>query len=223
MEKTDVHPDEVLKALLEKGHRSHKVAKLKAVQEICAAQYNAQNHALRDFTLASIGRLCEAKDVIKARMLYNASSADYVTLITAWAAFSGPSSVKPPKREPAVPSSHAYLMRIEDPAIRSIMQAIISERDKLKQQVNILKSQTKVVINQQPLGATLAKSSKNVILLEVNARLTDSERTALRKAVSKEFLDDEGLSLGADGEVLANGRMLYDPGYYGAIRKVLDE
>ena len=51
----------------------------------------------------------------------------------------------------------------------------------------------------------------------------ETPRTALRKAVSKEFLDDEGLSLGADGEVLANGRMLYDPGYYGAIRKVLDE
>lgn len=223
MEKTNVHPDDVLKALLEKGHKSNKVANLKAVHEICAAQYNAQNHALRDFTLGSIGRLCEAKDVIKGRALYNAASADYVTLINAWAAFSGPSSVKPPKREPAISSSHAYLLRIEDPAIRSIMQATISERDKLKQQVNILKSQTKVVIDQRPLGATIATNSKNVVLLEVNARLTDSEREALRKAISKEFLADEGWTMGEDGEVLSNGRMLYDPGYIGSIRKMLAE
>jgi hypothetical protein len=221
MEKTNVHPDDVLDALLEKGHKSNKVANLKAVHEICAAQYNAQNHALRDFALSSIGRLCEAKGVIKGRALYNAVSADYVILINAWAAFSGPSSVKPPKREPAISSSHAYLLRIEDPAIRSIMQSTISERDKLKQQVNILKSQTKVVIDQRPIGATLAKSSKNVVLLEVNARLTDSEREALRKAISKELIYDEGWTLGEDGGVLSNGRMLYDPGYIGAIRKIL--
>jgi hypothetical protein len=53
--------------------------------------------------------------------------------------------------------------------------------------------------------------------------LTDSEREALRKAVSKEFLTDEGWILGEDGEVLSDGRMLYDPGYVGAIRKLLAE
>jgi hypothetical protein len=223
MEKTDIHPDEVLNALLEKGYKSNKVANLKAVHAICTEQFNAQNHALRDFTLASIGRLCEAKGVIKGRALYNASSADYVALINAWAAFSGPSSVKPPKREPAVSSSHAYLMRIEDPAIRSIMQAAIQERDKLKQQLNILKSQTHVVINKRPLGATIAQSSGNIALLEVSARLTDSERDALRKAVSTDFLADQEWTVGSDGEVMSNGRMLFDPGFIGAIRKVLAE
>ena len=33
-------------------------------------------------------------------------------------------------------------MRIEDPAIRSIMQTIITERDKLKAQLNTLKANT---------------------------------------------------------------------------------
>lgn len=43
-------------------------------------------------------------------------------------------------------ASHEYLMRIEDPAIRSKMQAIISERDKLKSQLNILKANTQVTV-----------------------------------------------------------------------------
>jgi hypothetical protein len=49
-------------------------------------------------------------------------------------------------------ASHEYLMRIEDPAIRSIMQAIIAERDKLKAQLNVLKANTQVTVDRRPLG-----------------------------------------------------------------------
>jgi hypothetical protein len=43
---------------------------------------------------------------------------------------------------PKTRASHEYLMHIEDPAIRSLMQAII-ERDKLKAHLNVPKANTR--------------------------------------------------------------------------------
>lgn len=222
MEQTNIHPDEVLAALLDKGPRSQKAANLKALHDICATQYAIKNLAVRDFSLPAIGRICEEKGVFKARVLYNAASEDYVSLIKAWSAFSGAPSIKPPKKEIAPPAGHAYLMRIEDPALRSIMQSVIVERDKLKSQLTLLKSTSQIVVNQRPLGATIAPGGDGVPILEIGAQLTDSESNALRRALSKEFLADQGWSIRQDGEVVtATGRTLFEPGYVSAIRKVL--
>lgn len=224
MEQTTVHPDEVLKALLDKGPRSQKAANLKALHEICAAQHAIKNQAVRDFSLSTIGRLCEEKGIFKWRVLYNAASEDYVALIKAWAAFSGTPGVKPPKKEVAPPAGHAYLLRIDDPAIRSIMQSIIVERDKLKSQLALLKSRSQIVVNKRPLGATISPGDSGVPVLEIGAQLTDSERDALRRAISKDFLEDQGWSLGPDGEIVTvRNRVVYDPGYESAIKKILAE
>lgn len=223
MDQTSIHPDEVLSAMLEKGPRSQKAANLKALHEICAAQHSLKNQAVRDFSLSAIGRACVEKGIFEqARVLYNAASADYVALIKAWAAFSGTSSIKPPKKGVTPPAGHAYLMRIEDPAVRSIMQSIIVERDKLKAQVTLLKSQSQVVVNQRPLGATIAPGNEGVPAIEIGSQLTDSERDALRHAISKNLLSEEGWVLGQDGEInTTHGRPLFQPGFATAIRKII--
>lgn len=86
-------------------------------------------------------------------------------------------------------------MRIEDPAIRSIMQAIIAERDKLKAQLNVLKSNTQVTVDRRPLGATISASpgAEPVAVLALSAQLTPSEREALLKAVSAGYFEERGL------------------------------
>lgn len=222
MRKTPISPDEVLEALLAKGPRSNKAMTLKALHEICRDQYRNQNDYLRDFSLAGIGRICESHGLFKARVLYNAASQDYVTLITSWAAFSGPVSVRTVK-EPRELRSHQYLMRIEDPALRSLMQAAIAERDDLRAKVNLLKSQMQITIDQRPPGVTIAKSSVPTAILEVGAQLTESERLALEKAISNDFLAQEGWEVGAYGEIInQSGRTVYDVGYVAAIRKALD-
>jgi len=53
-------------------------------------------------------------------------------------------------------ASADYLMRIEDPAIRSIVEAIVAERDKLRAQVNFLKAHAQVTIDRRPLGAIVS-------------------------------------------------------------------
>lgn len=215
---TTVHPDAVLESLLAKGGRSQRQRNLKAVHEICRRQHQA---GARGFSTAGIGKLCEAEGVVKGRVLYNAQSADYRTLIEAWAVYAGPVVPKAPK----VLASHEYLLRIEDPAIRSLMQSIIVERDKLKAQINTLKANTKVVVDRRPLGAQVvaAPGATPLTVLTVESQLTDSERQALRRAVSPEFLHGRGWRELEHGEIVnENGRTVFDPGYATAIRKVLE-
>ncbi|MBP0639707.1 gamma-mobile-trio protein GmtX [Cupriavidus sp. AcVe19-6a] len=215
--KTDIHPDAVLESLLAKGGRSNRRAGLAKLHEICRRQHETGS---RDFSLPAIGRLAEGEGIMKGRVLYNAQSADYRTLIEAWAAYAGPPAPKPPKTL----ASHEYLMRIEDPAIRSIMQAIIAERDKLKAQLNVLKADTQVTVDRRPLGATIAAApgTQPVTVLVPSAQLTPSEREALWKAVSADYLENQGLREGSHGEIVnGRGRKVFEVGFARAIRKVL--
>ena len=214
---TNIHPDAVLASLLEKGGRSNRRANLAKMHELCRRQHATGS---RDFSLPTIGRLAEAEGILKGRALYNAPSADYRALIQAWATYAGPAAPKPQKTL----ASHEYLMRIEDPAIRSIMQAIIAERDKLKAQLNVLKANTQVTVDRRPLGATVsaAPGVPPVAVLALSAQLTPSEREALQKAVSADYLEERGFKEGSHGEIVnERGRVVFEVGFVRAIRKVL--
>lgn len=214
---TDIHPDAVLESLLAKGGRANRRTNLVKMHEVCRKQHETGS---RDFTLPAIGRLAEAQGVMKGRALYNAQSADYKVLIEAWAAYSGPPAPKPPKTL----ASHDYLMRIDDPAIRSIMQAIITERDKLKAQLNVLKANAQVTVDRRPLGASTSSvlGGQPIAVLALSAQLTASERNALQKSVLAEYLEERGLREGSHGEITnERGRTVFEVGFARAIRKVL--
>lgn len=214
---TNIHPDAVLESLLAKGARSNKRANLERMHELCRKQHEAGS---RDFSLPAIGRLAEAGGIMKGRALYNAQSADYSALIHAWAAYAGPPMLKPQKTL----ASHEYLMRIDDPAIRSIMAAIIGERDKLKAQINTLKANTHVTVDRRPLGTTFSSTTgaQPVVVLAPSSQLNGSERDALQKAVSVDYLEQRGLKEGSHGEIVnERGRTMFEVGFARAIRKVL--
>lgn len=214
-----IHPDDVLASLLAKGGRSQRQRNLTAVHEICRRQHQAGS---RDFSIPVIGKLCEAEGILKARALYNAQSADYRDLIEAWQGYAGPAAPRAPK----VLASHDYLLRIEDPAIRSLMQGIISERDRMKAQINTLKANTHIVVDRRPLGGNVVTSPEAapVVLLPMASQLTESEKQALRRSISRDFLEDRGWQETELGEIVnEKGRTVFDPGYATAIRKVLGD
>ncbi|WP_244306262.1 gamma-mobile-trio protein GmtX [Paraburkholderia lacunae] len=191
------HPDVVLDTLLAKGGRSHRRAKLTAMHEICRKHHESGS---RDFSLPTIGRLAETKGILKGRVLYNAQSADYRVLVGAWATLVG----QPPPQASKPLASHEYLMRINDPAIRSIMQSVIVERDKLKAEVNLLKANTQVIVDRRPVGVRVAgaPTSPPVMLFGNAEQLTPSEREALQKAISATHLAEQGLREGTHGEIV---------------------
>jgi len=219
----DIHPDVVLASLLEKGGRSNRRANLTKMHDLCR-RHHAEGS--REFSLSAVGRLAEAEGIIKGRALYNAPSADYRVLIEAWAAYAGPTAPKTPKipKIPKTLASYEYLMRIEDPAIRSIMQAIIAERDKIRAQLNVLKSNTRITIDRRPHHNTIFAASEEqpTFVLALSAQLTPSEHLALQKAVSAEYLEQRGLKEGSHGEIVnARGQTLFDVGFTRGVRKVL--
>jgi hypothetical protein len=205
------HPDIVLQEFLGKKPRPQKVKNLQAIHELCRAEYDAGS---RDFSVAAIGKRCEQQGLLKARGLYNAPLADYRTLIEAWAAYAGPAAPKPVKRL----ATDDYVTRIDDPALRMLVQGVIAERNKLKAQLNTLKAATTVVVDRRPAEAIplLTSSSRAV-------GLTDSERQALAKAVSPDFLREQGWTETSLGEVVTGrGRTVFDPGFATGLRKLLE-
>lgn len=211
----DVHPEAIFEAMLAKSSRPQRAKNLKLLHEICSAQYKGA----KDFSLGSIGRICEAAGGLKRRALYNAASADYRTLIQAWQDFAGVEVAKP-LAAPG-PSGPAFVESIHDPAIRALVYGIIVERDRLRGEVSLLKSVTIVQVDRRPPmppAAPISESSKGA----AQQLLSPSERLELERAISSEFLHDEGWSLGPLGEVNnAKGRTVYGVGYVRGIRKIL--
>ncbi len=67
---TEIHPDVVLESLLAKGARAQRRRNLAQMHELCRGQYDVGS---RDFSLPSIGRLCEAQGLLKGRALLTPS------------------------------------------------------------------------------------------------------------------------------------------------------
>lgn len=217
-----LNPNDVLDALRATSTRRQKVSNLELLHELCAAQQAGS----RDFSLPTIGRLWEAAGGIKARALYNAASADYRTLIAAWEKHSGPAPRK--DAEPKGAKQSAFLEKIEDPAVRALVQGALIERDKLQAEVNLLKSATMLQLDRSPPmlagPATTQVGPLSPVLPSPTAApaLTTSEREALEHAVSPVFLEDQGWTEKRSGEVVNDkGRRIFEAGFTKAIRKVL--
>jgi len=211
------HPDEVLDALLQGCAREQKRQNFRQLHQLCAAQHAGS----KDFSLPVIGKLWEATGGIKARALYNAPSEDYRTLIGAWEKHAGPVELRP--KEVKTNASHDFLKRIDDAAIRALVQGALIERDRLQAELNLLKSLTHLNLDRSP--ALPAPAQAPVALIASPATgLTPAEREALERAVSAEFFSDQGWSEGRSGEVRNDkGRRLFEPGFTRAIRKVLSQ
>lgn len=219
MQHADIHPDAVFQTLLDAGGHTTKLKNLRLVHEGCRRQHERNS---RDFSLRTIGKYTEEHGGLSWRSIYN--TAAYVKLIEAWEGYAGPSDPTP-RIHKKPPVAEAFLARIEDPAIRSIMEGVIIERNKLRGENNLLRTLPRGVIDKRPLGATIAytEESKSVAVVHVGATLTASERNALTKSIDKEFLTDNGWVEGSHGEILNDrGRTIFEVGYTSAIRKVLD-
>lgn len=216
---TNIHPDAVLEALLAKPSRSNVTRTLNALHDLCRTNHTA---GLRDFSIATIGRKADEAGLLSYRSLYNPSSQIYRDLIQAWAAYAGPVISLPPKTL----ASHEYLLKIHDPAIRMIMQGIIAERDALKTQMNMIKGSNLGTIDKRPMGATILSNpaAGPTVVLMPSAQLNESEREALKAAISPAFMTDQDWEEGERGEIkTSKGRPIFKHGFTSAIRKILGE
>ncbi|WP_293406452.1 gamma-mobile-trio protein GmtX [Polaromonas sp.] len=212
-----VHPDEVLKAILERGCRKDKEAKLRRLHEICLTEYNRHTQGARDLSVANIARIAEANNLFKQKTVWNIQSKDYFTLIRAWEAFNGPKSQLAGKRIAAPENKYAFLEKITDPAVRSLCQLAIGERDKLRAEINMLKSTTKWYVDMRPKSeGPIVHGVQSVLVL------TDSELKAIAKAIDSKSIATRGWIATDTGAILDDRRRsIFEPGYITGIAKVL--
>ena len=218
---TAIHPDTVLETL-KSGVRPQKERNLDIIHAICRELHQLGS---RDFSLATVGRMSEARHGMSRNALYNKASEDFRTLIAAWGTFAGH-----PARKQATPvkplAEEDLLRRIDDPALRSLLGGIVAERNRLRGEINLLKRNASVVIDRRTLPghAHVMPEGRVMQVLSPLAQLTESETAALRKAISPDFLRQEGWQEGPHGEIInAKGRKLFDVGFANAIRKLLPE
>lgn len=208
-----IHPNEVHDALAAKGGRNKRIQNLSRIHETCHRHFKNGN---KNFSVSVVGKLLEAEGIIKSRALYNAASADYKILLNAWQEYAGSHIL-----ESSTPNL-SFIKRIEDPAIRQIIQSIISERDQLKSQLNTLKNNSSISIDYRPQKTENINSPNVVTVFSPLEQLTDIEIESLKKSICKDYLAYHGMIEGTHGEILNNkGRIVFDVGFARAIRKLI--
>lgn len=215
---SNIDPNQLVETL-KAGARPQKQQNLEIMHQVCA-----QLHRLgsKDFSLATVGRMSEERGGMSRRALYNTTSDDFKALIRAWSELAANKTPKAKPRE-SLPSDNELLKKIVDPALRALMGGIIAERDRLRGEVKVLKSNANVVIDKRVLPGHVNVTPKGqVVQIVGGAGLSDTEKGALAQAISPEFLRHEGWSEGENGEILnARGRRLFEIGFANAIRKLL--
>jgi hypothetical protein len=102
------------------------------------------------------------------------------------------------------------------------VQAVVIERDKLKAELNMLKSITTLSIDRRKQASGSATATRCSDVGPNGFELTPSEREALTRALQMSFLQGEGWSEGPNGEIVnERGRRIFEAGFADAIRKVL--
>lgn len=206
-------PDEVLEGMLAASPRPQKVRNLRSVHEVCKALYEV---GPRDYSYSNIGKLSEAKGIMKGRGLYNEAAADYRKLIDAWAHLAGP---VPPKLIDRGKASEQYVSQIQDPVIRMLVKRDIAKLNRVTAELNVLKASKTIFVDRRPLAEGAQPLFGNSA-----KRLEDSERRSLKKAISPDFLKARGWEESKLGEIVnERGRTIFDPGFATGLRKLLGE
>jgi len=214
-----MNPSELL-AQLKGTANSGKSRNLDIVDAVCREQFERGS---KDFSVATIARIClEEKKGPSKSTIHNKTGDDYKALIATWAKFAG-GGTKKPKRATENPINDV-LAKIDNPAVRAVMGSVLAENKKLRGEVNLLKSQAKVVIDRRA-EITSSAPQEAIQIISPSAGLTASETEALHHAVSERFLSDEGWEIDPNGRILNSRtrRAIFKVGFASAIRKVLEK
>ncbi len=179
----------------------------------------------RNFSIATIARLSVEAGGPSASTIRNSGGFRFRQLIEAWAASVGTDRKAPVKsKSQGVPRDNELLRRIDDPALRAVFTQVLAERRRYLAELNLLKSQTDIVVDRRPNVVEIPQESGSVQLLpSLKGVLSDMEITALRAAVSNDLFDRQGWVVTAAGQVKGDFGEIYKHGYVPAIRKILKE
>lgn len=208
-----MHPDDLLDQL-KKTATPRKQKTLDLIYEVCKEQYERGSS---DFSVATIARIAADRGGPSKGAIHNATGDDYKGLIKAWAEHTG--GVTRKVRQVSENPYAALIDKIENPALRSMMNGILAENRQMRREITLLKAEGNRVIDMRP---RLAELRETVQILPASMDLHPTEIEALRHAISDCLLQEQEWTTDAEGRVLnALGRRIFKPGYVTAIRKII--
>jgi len=180
----------------------------------------------RDFSITTIGRVSGESGGLGYQSIRATANKHYRDLIEAWAAKAHTTTKKPPSTTPrATGQDYKLLERIDDTAVRALFGQIIRERDRYKSEANMLKNQTKIIIDKRPVSAPLAQSESTVELLpSLTGICSEGEIKALQSVCTDEWLDGLGFQANVLGQVKDElGQEILPRGFLTGLKKMLGE
>ena len=215
-----MHPDELLEQLKANAN-TRKQKNLDLIHAVCREQYERGS---KDFSVATISRIAQECGGPATSTIHNKTGDDFKGLIKAWASHTG--GVTRKVRKATNNPVWDVLDRIPDPAVRSVMGAVLAENKKLRGEVNLLKQHANIVIDYRDTsgGGEGAGSARSGDYLPADFGLTDTEKEALRHAISMKLFKEEGWKEDKHGRILTEkGSPIFRIGFATAIRKILGE
>ncbi len=182
----------------------------------------------RDFSVTTIGKVSQDNGGVGYPSIRATKNKHFRDLIAAWAAKAETTMKKPPvphaesRREP---KDNDLLKQIDDPVLRAWMGQIIAERNRFRNELNILKSQTEFVIDRRPVRQFNNQAPDNPVELLPAFTLTEMEKMALKALFDKELLEENGWEIHQNGKVMSveyDTEVLPRP-FAKVIKKVLGE
>lgn len=213
-----MHPDDLLEQLKANAN-TRKQKNLDLIHAVCREQHERGS---KDFSVATISRIAQERGGPVTSTIHNKTGDDYKGLIKAWANHTG--GVTRKVRKATNNPVWDVLDRIPDPAVRSVMGAVLAENKKLRGEVNLLKQHSNIVIDYRDKSGEGSEAARTGDYLPADVGLTDSEKEALRHAISEKLLKDEGWKEDKHGRILTDkGSPIFKIGFAMAIRKILGE
>lgn len=213
-----MHPDELLEQLKANAN-PRKQKNLDVIHAVCREQYERGS---KDFSVATISRIAQERGGPATSTIHNKTGDDFKGLIRAWATHTG--GVTRKVRKATNNPVWDVLDRIPDPAVRSVMGAVLAENKKLRGEVNLLKQHANIVIDYREKSGESGESARSGDYLPADFGLTNTEKEALRHAISEKLLKEEGWKEDQHGRILTDiGSPIFKIGFATAIRKILGE
>ena len=184
----------------------------------------------RDFSVTAIGHVSANHKGLGYQSLRATKNPHYRRLIEAWATKAGTDMKRPlveAERSHKSPADFDLLQRLGDPALRALFGQVIAERNRLRQEVKLVKQHANVVIDKRPVQhfKPVEESDGVQIMSAMTNLLSPPMVEALQYAVSDECMEKNGWYHTTFGQVKEKeyNTEIYPRGYVLAIHKVLSE
>ncbi len=201
---------EILEAL--KQGKTQKTKNTLDILNLILSKYFEQGNV--DFSITNIGMISHKNGGPRYETLRATKNVHYRKLIRYWAELIKNQSIDKKVVSPA--TDNELLNKIPDIASRAYFARILAERKKFKTELNILKSQSEIVIDKRNQYTQTAEFNPNLTL-------TNNELSALTYAVSDECIKRNGWIKTELGQIKGSEYQneIFPRGFIQALNKVI--